>query len=123
LDSGVACIDVSNHGGRILDSTRGVAEVLPEIVQAISFDEKKNLIITAGGGVRTGYDVFKLLALGADAVLIGRDMVRAALGGGPVGVKLHFNYLQSDLRRSMLLTSCNKITDITEKNLDLRIQY
>jgi isopentenyl diphosphate isomerase/L-lactate dehydrogenase-like FMN-dependent dehydrogenase/rubredoxin len=121
VDSGVSCIDVSNHGGRILDSTRGVADVLSEIVHAVKIVEKSDTTITAGGGIRTGYDVFKLLALGADAVLIGRDIVRAALGGGPVGIKLHFNYLQSDLRRSMLLTSCNKITDITEKNLDINL--
>jgi isopentenyl diphosphate isomerase/L-lactate dehydrogenase-like FMN-dependent dehydrogenase len=73
--------------------------------------------ITAGGGVRTGFDVLKMLALGADGVLIGRDMVRAALGGGSEGVKLHFEYLKSDLRRAMLLTNCKSIDDIDERIL------
>jgi isopentenyl diphosphate isomerase/L-lactate dehydrogenase-like FMN-dependent dehydrogenase len=108
MDLGIAGIDVSNHGGRVLDSTQGVAEVLPEIVNAI----KGKVTITAGGGVRTGFDVLKMLALGADGVLIGRDIVRAALGGGSQGVKLHFDYLRGDLRRGMLLTNCKSIDDI-----------
>jgi isopentenyl diphosphate isomerase/L-lactate dehydrogenase-like FMN-dependent dehydrogenase/rubredoxin len=114
VDAGVASIDISNHGGRILDSTRGVAEVLPEIVDAV----KGKVTITAGGGVRTGFDVLKLLALGADSVLIGRDIVRAAIGGGVIGVKLHLNYLKSDIRRGMLLTSCNSISDINRNIID-----
>jgi isopentenyl diphosphate isomerase/L-lactate dehydrogenase-like FMN-dependent dehydrogenase len=108
IDLGIAGIDVSNHGGRVLDSTQGVAEVLPDIVKAV----KGKVAITAGGGVRTGFDVLKMLALGADGVLIGRDMVRAALGGGAQGVKVHFDYLRSDLRRAMLLTNCKSINDL-----------
>ena len=108
VDAGVRGIDVSNHGGRILDSTRGVAEVLPEISAAL----KGKITITAGGGVRTGFDVMKMLALGADGVLIGRDMIRAAVGGGPEGIKLHFDYLRSDLRRGMVMTGCKSIGDI-----------
>ena len=115
VDAGAAGIDVSNHGGRILDSTRGVAEVLPKIAEAVH----GKIIITAGGGVRTGFDVLKMLALGVDAVLIGRDIVRAVLGGGVQGVQLHMEYLKSDLRRGMLLTSCNRIEDINEKVLDI----
>jgi len=115
LDSGVNGIDVSNHGGRVLDSTRGVAEVLPDITKAV----KGKITITAGGGVRTGFDVMKMLALGADAVLIGRDIIRAALGGGPQGVRLHFEYLKSDLRRGMIMTSCNSIDDIDERIFDV----
>jgi len=76
---------------------------------------KGKITITAGGGVRTGFDVMKMLALGADAVLIGRDIIRAALGGGPQGVRLHFEYLKSDLRRGMIMTSCNSIDDIDER--------
>jgi isopentenyl diphosphate isomerase/L-lactate dehydrogenase-like FMN-dependent dehydrogenase/rubredoxin len=117
VDAGVASIDVSNHGGRILDSTRGVADVLPEIVDAV----KGKVTITAGGGVRTGFDVLKMLALGADCVLIGRDIVRVAIGGGVTGVKLQLNYLKSDLRRGMLLTSCNSIDEVNRKILDIDI--
>ncbi len=113
MDLGIAGIDVSNHGGRVLDSTKGVAEVLPDIVEAV--DGK--VTVTAGGGVRTGFDVLKMLALGADSVLIGRDIVRAALGAGAEGVKLHFDYLRSDLRRGMLLTDCRNVDEIDERIL------
>jgi isopentenyl diphosphate isomerase/L-lactate dehydrogenase-like FMN-dependent dehydrogenase/rubredoxin len=114
IDAGVSGIDVSNHGGRVLDSTRGVAEVLPEIVKAAN----RKIIISTGGGVRTGFDVLKLLALGADAVLIGRDIIRAATGGGAKGVQLHFDYIKKDLRRGMLMTGCNSISEINKKIID-----
>lgn len=114
LDAGVNAIDVSNHGGRVLDSTRGVADVLPSIAAAV--DGK--VWLTAGGGVRTGFDVMKILALGADAALIGRDAARAAIGGGAAGVRMHFEYLRSDFRRAMLLTGCNFVEDIGPTNLD-----
>jgi isopentenyl diphosphate isomerase/L-lactate dehydrogenase-like FMN-dependent dehydrogenase/rubredoxin len=114
VDAGVAGIDISNHGGRALESTRGVAEVLPEIVGSI----KGKAVITSGGGVRTGFDVLKILALGADGVLLGRDIIRAAIGGGPAGVKLHFEYILKDLQRGMILTSCNSIEEINERIID-----
>jgi len=114
LDAGVKGIDVSNHGGRALDSTRGVAEILPDIVKAL----KGKITVTAGGGIRTGFDVLKILALGADSALIGRDIVRAALGGGTEGVKLQFEYLKGELKRGMILTSCNSIDQIDESIID-----
>ena len=64
IDGGVAAISVSNHGGRVLDHTPGTAEVLPEIVKAVN----NKVMVIVDGGVRTGYDVLKFLALGADAV-------------------------------------------------------
>lgn len=119
VDAGVNGIDVSNHGGRALGSTRGVAEVLPEIVNAVrSTSGGGEITITTGGGVRTGFDVMKMLALGADAVLIGRDIIRSAIGGGAEGVRLHFAYLASEIRRGMLLTSTNTIRDIDTRVLD-----
>lgn len=114
VEAGVAGIDVSNHGGRALDSTRGVADVLPEIADAVD----KKITITAGGGVRTGFDVLKMIGLGAKGVLIGRDIIRAALGGGIFGVKQHFEYIMSDLKRAMILTGCNKIEDIDSRIFD-----
>lgn len=119
LDAGVAGIDVSNHGGRALGSTRGVADVLPRIVNAIRDARRGDTVtITAGGGVRTGFDVMKLIALGADAVLIGRDIIRAAVGGGARGVELHFDYLRSEITRGMLLTSTNSIGDINDRIIE-----
>ena len=109
VDAGVAGIDVSNHGGRALESTRGVAEVLPEIVDVVP----ENITVTAGGGVRTGYDVLKMLALGADAVLIGRDIVRAAVGAGILGVRLQMEYLQNILAKAMKMTGVKSLAEIT----------
>jgi isopentenyl diphosphate isomerase/L-lactate dehydrogenase-like FMN-dependent dehydrogenase len=114
VEAGVAAIDVSNHGGRALDATPGVAEVLPPIAEAVG----GKVTVTAGGGVRTGFDVVKMLALGADAALVGRPMLRAALGGGPRGVKLHMDYLRSELRRGMLLTGSPDTGSIDDGVLD-----
>jgi isopentenyl diphosphate isomerase/L-lactate dehydrogenase-like FMN-dependent dehydrogenase len=114
LDAGVKAIDVSNHGGRALDSTRGVVEVLPDIVKAV----KGRSTVTSGGGIRTGFDVLKVLALGADAALIGRDIIRSAIGGGAEGVALHFEYIKSEIRRGMLLTRCNSINAVDQSIID-----
>jgi isopentenyl diphosphate isomerase/L-lactate dehydrogenase-like FMN-dependent dehydrogenase len=108
VEAGVAVVAVSNHGGRVLDGTPGVAEVLPAIVDRIG----AKVTITADGGVRTGYDVLKLLALGADAVLVGRDVVRAALGGGATGVRLQMEHLRTVLARAMILTGCKDLASI-----------
>ena len=75
VEAGVAAIVVSNHGGRVLDQTPGVADVLQEIVEEV----KGKVIILADGGVRSGADILKMLALGADAVLIGRPFVGGIL--------------------------------------------
>ena len=109
IDAGASVIIVSNHGGRVLDHTPGTAEVLPEIVDAV----KGKITILADSGVRTGFDVLKMLALGADAVLIGRDIVRAAVGGGSEGVRIQMEYLQKILKRAMLMTGCPTLKEIT----------
>jgi len=102
VEAGVRVVAVSNHGGRVLDATPGVAEVLPEIAARIG----GKALITADGGVRTGYDVLKMLALGADGVLVGRDVARAAVGAGSLGVKLHLERLGQTLRQALLMTGC-----------------
>ncbi|MBD5589583.1 alpha-hydroxy-acid oxidizing protein [Clostridium botulinum] len=111
VEAGVDAIVVSNHGGRVLDQTPGVADVLPEIAQAV----KGKVTILADGGVRTGVDVLKMIALGADAVLIGRPFVTASFGGEREGVKIYVENLKSELKSAMVLTGCNIIKDIDEK--------
>ena len=81
LEAGAAGIIVSNHGGRVLDQCPATAEVLPAIVDAVGGKMK----IFVDGGIRSGMDVFKALALGADAVLIARPFVTAVYGGGSGG--------------------------------------
>ena len=111
VKAGVSAIVVSNHGGRVLDQTPGVAEVLPKIVEKV----KGRIKILADGGVRTGVDVLKLLALGADGVLIGRPFVTATFGGGSEGVKEYVNLLKSELKSAMILTGCSSIDDIDKR--------
>lgn len=94
VEAGVDAIVVSNHGGRVLDQTPGVADVLYEIAEAV----KGKVKILADGGVRNGVDVLKMIALGADAVLIGRPFVTASFGGQREGVK---NYIDGD-RKSVV---------------------
>jgi len=111
VKAGASAIVVSNHGGRILDYTPGAAEVLPAIAAAV----KGKIKILADGGVRTGVDVLKLLALGADGVLVGRPLVVGAFGGGAEGVKLVLDKMASELKQAMILTGCNKISEISAR--------
>jgi isopentenyl diphosphate isomerase/L-lactate dehydrogenase-like FMN-dependent dehydrogenase len=115
VDAGASAIVVSNHGGRVLDHTPGTAEVLPEIVEAL---KDRKAMIVADGGIRTGYDVLKMLALGADAALIGRDIVRAAVGGGSEGVRLQMEHLRETLKKAMKMTGCSSLTEITPNVLE-----
>lgn len=111
VKAGVDAIVVSNHGGRVLDQTPGVADVLPEIAQAV----KGNVKILADGGVRNGVDVLKMIALGADAVLIGRPFVTASFGAQREGVKLYVDTLKSELKSAMVLTGCKTVKDVTDR--------
>ncbi|MBM7855035.1 isopentenyl diphosphate isomerase/L-lactate dehydrogenase-like FMN-dependent dehydrogenase [Desulfohalotomaculum tongense] len=110
-EAGCAAIVVSNHGGRILDHTPGAAEVLPAIVKAVG----DKLTILADGGVRSGVDVIKLLALGADAVLVGRPLVVGAFGGGAEGVKLIIDQYTNELKQAMILTGTSSLSAISDK--------
>ncbi|WP_320041141.1 alpha-hydroxy-acid oxidizing protein [uncultured Desulfobacter sp.] len=107
-DAGAKVVSVSNHGGRVLDATPGTAEVLPDIAKQL----KGQVIITADGGVRTGYDVLKMLALGADFILLGRDVIRAAVGAGSLGVQLHMAHIHKILKKAMFMTGVTTISDI-----------
>lgn len=107
-EAGAAVVSVSNHGGRVLDSTPGTAEVLPEIAEKL----KGKVLITVDGGVRTGYDVLKMIALGADAVLLGRDVIRASVGAGSLGVRLHMEHMGKIFKKAMFMTGQAKVKDI-----------
>lgn len=108
VEAGVDGIVVSNHGGRVLDHTPGAAEVLPEIVSLV----KGAVTVLADGGVRSGGDVLKLLALGADGVMIGRPFAVAAVGGLGAGVEKYIEQLHGELKQAMVLTGVGKIADI-----------
>jgi 4-hydroxymandelate oxidase len=107
-DAGVHAIVVSNHGGRVLEHTPGTAAVLPEIAEAV----KGRLAILVDGGVRSGGDVLKLLALGADAVMIGRPIAIAAMGGRKEGVEKYLQQIHSELTTAMVLTGTGSVKNV-----------
>ena len=100
VEAGADAIVVSNHGGRVLDHTPGAAEVLPEIADAVN----GRVAVLADGGIRSGGDVLKMLALGADAVMIGRPFSIAAVGGLREGVANYIKKISEELRAAMVLT-------------------
>jgi isopentenyl diphosphate isomerase/L-lactate dehydrogenase-like FMN-dependent dehydrogenase len=109
IECGAYGIVVSNHGGRVIDQTPATIEVLPDIKSVV----RDKVKIFIDGGFRTGADVFKALALGADAVLIGRPYVVAACGGGREGVTLYTRKIISELKGTMKMTGCASLDDIT----------
>jgi len=109
-EAGVAAIVVSNHGGRVLDHTPGTAEVLPQIAQVV----RGNLVVLADGGVRSGVDVLKMLALGAHAVLVGRPLAVGAIGAGADGVRLILEQMRNELKVAMIYTGCASVCEIGE---------
>ena len=110
LEAGAAGIIVSNHGGRVLDQCPATAEVLPEIAEALKGSGVKILV---DGGIRTGVDVFKALALGADAVLICRPFVTAVYGGGEEGVKCYIDKIAAELADTMQMCGAHSLAEIT----------
>ena len=108
LEAGAAGIVVSNHGGRVLDQCPATAEVLPEIADAVG----GKMTILVDGGIRSGMDVFKALALGADGVLIGRPFVTMVYGGGAEGVQVYVDKLKAELADTMAMCGAHSLADI-----------
>jgi isopentenyl diphosphate isomerase/L-lactate dehydrogenase-like FMN-dependent dehydrogenase len=115
IEARAAAIVVSNHGGRVLDHTPGTAEVLPNIVKEV----KGKIKIIVDGGIRTGWDVLKMIALGAESVLIGRDIIRASVGAGIKGVQIHMEHMQQTLAKAMKMTNCKALDEITSQILKM----
>lgn len=108
-EAGAAAIVVSNHGGRVLDQCPATAEVLEEIAEAVGGSMK----ILVDGGIRSGTDVFKALALGADAVIIARPFVTAVYGGGREGVESYINKIGAELKDTMAMCGVASLDEIT----------
>lgn len=105
---GIAGVIVSNHGGRTLDTAVSTARALPRIADAVG----GALPLLVDGGLRRGTDVFKALALGATAVLIGRPAVWGLAHAGAVGVAHVLRVLRDELEVAMALTGCATLADI-----------
>ena len=113
LEAGASGIVVSNHGGRVLDHCPATAEVLPDIVDAVG----GKMTIFVDGAIRSGMDMFKALALGADAVLIGRPFVTTVYGGGEEGVQLYVQKLKAELADTMRMCGAHSLADIDRSML------
>lgn len=113
VEAGVDAVVVSNHGGRVLDYTPGTARVLPEIVKTVA----GRVPVLADGGVRDGGDILKMLALGADCVLIGRPVTVAAVGGGKKAVSRYFSLIADQLRQAMIMTGTQDVRQVTRSVL------
>ncbi len=101
-------IVVSNHGGRQLDGSMATARALPAIADAVG----DRLSVLMDGGIRSGLDVIRALALGAKGVLVGRPWAYALGAGGEAGVAAMLSLFAAEMRTGMALTGCNRIADI-----------
>lgn len=108
-EAGASAIVVSNHGGRVLDGAVPSAKVLKEIADAVGND----MTILVDGGIRSGQDIFKALALGADAVLIARPFVTSIYGAGQQGIQVYVDKLKSELIDTMEMCGANTLEEIT----------
>lgn len=115
VQHGADGIIVSNHGGRQLDSAPSTIEALPEIVDAV----KNQIPIMFDGGVRRGSDVFKVLALGADFILVGRPVLYGLGYKGQEGVEAVVNILERELSRVMALAGTTDISKIKRGSLGI----
>lgn len=113
VDAGASAIVVSNHGGRVLDHCPATAEVLADIADAVGQD----ITILVDGGIRTGIDVFKALALGAHGVLIGRPFIPLVYGAEAEGVHAYAQKLKDELADTMTMCGAHTISDITRDML------
>ena len=107
-DLGVDAIVVSNHGGRQLDGVPSTAAALPAIAEAVG----DRLTVLADGGVRSGLDVVRLMALGAKAALIGRPWAYAVAAGGEAGVAHMLDLFAAEMQVALALTGCPNARDI-----------
>lgn len=108
MEAGADAIVVSNHGGRVLDQCLSTAEVLPSIVEAVN----GNIKVLVDGGIRSGVDIFKALALGADAVMLARPFVTAVFGGEREGIELLVNKLGNAVEACLKQKSENRSIEL-----------
>ena len=111
MEAGAAGVIVSNHGGRILDTTPATIDVLPAVVAALGGRGP----VLLDGGIRRGTDVLKALALGAGAVLVGRPVLHGLAAAGAPGVAHVLHLLRAELEAAMALCGCATPADIDRR--------
>lgn len=112
-DEGMAGVVVSNHGGRTLDSLPASIDALPAVARAV----QGRIPLLLDGGIRRGTDIFKALALGASAVLVGRPFVHGLATAGAAGVVHVLHILRTELEMAMVLAGCRTLADIDATRL------
>lgn len=110
---GAAGVIVSNHGGRVLDTMPATADLLPAVVQAVG----GQIPVICDGGIRRGTDIFKALAFGASAIMVGRPQVHALALGGAAGVAHMISILRAELEVAMALTGVAQLSQIGTEHL------
>ena len=113
VDAGAAAIVVSNHGGRVQGGVPSTCEVLPAIAEAV----KGKITIFVDGGIRSGVDVFRAIAMGADAVLIGRPVLNAIYGSAEEGFPLYMDKITSELRDTMRMCGAASLKEINKDKI------
>lgn len=114
LAHGADGLVISNHGGRQLDGVHSTARVLPAIADCVG----SRAPLMVDGGVRSGLDVVRMLALGASFVLLGRAWAYALAGNGGAGVSHVLKLIEAEMRVAMALTGCTRIADIDRTILE-----
>jgi 4-hydroxymandelate oxidase len=115
IDHGAAGVVVSNHGGRQLDGTIATARALPEVADMVG----GSAMVLVDGGLRSGTDVLRALALGADAVLLGRPVLWGLATGGEQGVTNVLKMFADELSRAMAFCGATCIPEIHRDLLDV----
>ncbi len=113
IQGGAAAIVVSNHGGRVQGGVPATAEVLPAIAKTVA----GRVPVFVDGGIRSGTDVFRALALGADAVLIGRPLVPFVYAAGAEGMRVYLDKIIAELRDTMTMCGAPTLADIGPDNI------
>ncbi|PJZ70320.1 dehydrogenase [Leptospira perolatii] len=113
VQAGADAIVVSNHGGRVLDDMPGTARVLSAIKESV----QGKVHVCVDGGIRSGADVFKMHALGADTVLVGRPMAIAAVGGGVAGVRYLIGQYTEGLKQTMNTVGLENLKSIRKEHI------
>ena len=113
IEIGADALVVSNHGGRVMDEMPGTARVLHKISERVA----RRVPVLVDGGIRSGMDVFKMIALGADAVLVGRPIAISAVGGEVPGVKFLYNQYTNELKNTMNITGAESLKNISKDML------
>lgn len=117
VDHGIAGVIVSNHGGRTLDSVPATLDVLP----GIAAEAGGTIPVMMDGGIRRGTDIFKALALGADAVLVGRPVLHGLAAAGSIGVAHVLKILLAELELAMVLAGCRSVEEARAEGVLMKV--